>query len=130
MCAVAVFRAPLAGKDDRQRAQLYRCSTHEPTIGTAGRARLICVKGIRTRAPTIRPMDDLARLQAILLLRGAMLPARPDADALAALERCRSCNYKKLCNEWLAARPAAGAWTFCPNAHYIAVRRQQRLQFA
>jgi hypothetical protein len=74
-------------------------------------------------------LDELGRLEAMLRQRGAALPATPDADALAALERCRKCNYRKLCDEFLAARNASGASAFCPNAHYIAVRRQQRLEF-
>ena len=74
-------------------------------------------------------IDELARLQAMLRLRGAALPAAPDADALAAIERCRKCNYQKLCDEFLAAPAVSGARLFCPNNHYVEVRRQQRLQF-
>ena len=74
-------------------------------------------------------LDELARLQAMLRRRGAALPASPDGDALAALERCRKCNYRKLCDAFLADGAAAGACTFCPNSHYIQVRRQKRLAF-
>ena len=75
-------------------------------------------------------LDERARLEAMLRLRGAALPPTPDADALAALERCRKCNYKKLCDELLAA-PAStgGARTFCPNSHYIEACRQKGLAF-
>ena len=61
--------------------------------------------------------------------RGAALPESPDADALAALERCRKCHYQKLCAEFLASSASGIARTFCPNSHYIEVRRQQRLAF-
>jgi hypothetical protein len=74
-------------------------------------------------------LDELARLQAMLASRGAALPPSPDADALAALERCKNCNYKKLCAEFLASPTAGGSRAFCPNAHYIEVRRQRRLEF-
>jgi len=75
------------------------------------------------------PLDELARLKAMLRRRGAALPQVPDADALAALARCKSCNYQKLCAEFLAAPDSSGVFTFCANSHYIAVRRQQRLEF-
>lgn len=75
-------------------------------------------------------LDDLGRLEAMLRQRGAALPAEPDTDALAALERCRKCNYQKLCVEFIAVRGANGPATFCPNSHYIAVRRQRRGELA
>jgi len=74
-------------------------------------------------------LDDFDRLQAMLRLRGAALPPTPDADALAAIERCRKCAYKKLCDEFLAAPASNAARTFCPNTHYVEVRRQRRLAF-
>lgn len=74
-------------------------------------------------------LDEIGRLQAMLRRRGAALPATPDADALAALERCRKCNYQKLCAEFLASSASGIARTFCPNSHYIEVRRQQGLAF-
>jgi len=74
-------------------------------------------------------LDALGRLQAVLRRRGAAMPSAPDADALAALERCKKCNYTKLCDEFLAGGDAGGISTFCPNSHYIAVRRQHRLEF-
>ena len=74
-------------------------------------------------------VDESTRLEAMLHSRGAALPRPPDADALAALERCRKCNYKKLCDEFLAAPVSNGARMFCPNTHYVEVRRQQRLAF-
>ena len=67
--------------------------------------------------------DDLARLQAMLDRRGAALPATPDADALAALERCRRCLRKALCDEFLAAPAPGGSRAFCPNTHYVEARR-------
>jgi hypothetical protein len=75
-------------------------------------------------------LDPLSRLRAMLRLRGAALPATPDADALAALERCKACHYKKLCDEFLAAPDSSGARMFCPNTHYAEVRRHSRLAFA
>jgi len=74
-------------------------------------------------------LDELGRLAAMLRLRGAALPGTPDADALAALERCRKCNYKKLCDEFLAVPVGNRARMFCPNSHYIETRRQHRLVF-
>lgn len=68
-------------------------------------------------------LDELARLRAMFARRGAVWPAAPDADALAALERCRKCNYKKLCDEFLADRVSNTARMFCPNTHYIEIRR-------
>lgn len=76
------------------------------------------------------PLDDLARLQAMLRHRGAALPKTPDADSLAALERCRKCSYKKLCDEFLAAPVSRSARMFCPNSHYIEACRQNRLAFS
>ena len=61
--------------------------------------------------------------------RGAALPPTPDADALAALERCRKCHHVKLCDEFLAAPAPNGARIFCPNTHYVEARRQKRLAF-
>lgn len=75
-------------------------------------------------------LDDLSRLEAMLGLRGAALPAAPNADALAALQRCKKCNYKKMCDEFLAAADATGSRAFCPNTHYIEARRQKRLSFS
>ena len=66
----------------------------------------------------------------MLRLRGGALPRTPDADACAALERCRHCNYQKLCDEFRAAPASNDARMFCPNTHYIEVRRQKRLAFA
>ena len=74
-------------------------------------------------------VDELGRLEAMLRRRGAALPESPDADALAALQRCKSCNYKTLCDEFLSAHSASGSRAFCPNSHYIEVRRQQRIDF-
>jgi hypothetical protein len=74
-------------------------------------------------------LDELARLQAMLRCRGAALPRAPDADALAALERCRKCHQVKLCDEFLAAPASNGARMFCPNTHYVEARRQRRLAF-
>ena len=73
--------------------------------------------------------DELARLAAMLRARGAALPKAPDANALAALERCRKCNYQKLCEQFLAAPDSNGARMFCPNTHYIEALRQKRLAF-
>lgn len=75
-------------------------------------------------------LDDLARLERLLRRRGAALPKSPDRDALDALERCRKCNYKALCDESIAAADTTRARTFCPNSHYIEVRRQQGLAFS
>ena len=75
------------------------------------------------------PLDELGRLKAMLVRRGAALPASPDADTQAALERCKRCHYKKLCDEFLAARVSNGLRAFCPNTHYIEARRQQGLAF-
>lgn len=75
-------------------------------------------------------LDELARLAAMLAGRGAGLPPAPDADTLAALERCRKCHYTKLCDEFLAAPSANGARLFCPNTHYVEARRQNRLAFS
>jgi hypothetical protein len=74
-------------------------------------------------------LDDLARLEAMLASRGAGLPVAADADALAALERCRKCHHKKLCDKFLAVPAANAARSFCPNAHYVEVRRHLRLAF-
>jgi hypothetical protein len=75
-------------------------------------------------------LDDLTRLEAMLAGRGAGLPASPDGDALAALERCKTCHHKKLCDEFLAAGAPGASRAFCPNSHYIEVRRHSRLSFS
>ena len=74
-------------------------------------------------------IDDFARLRAMLACRGAALPRSPDAEALAAIQRCKKCNYVKLCDEFLAAPSSSASRAFCPNTHYIEVRRQRRLAF-
>ena len=74
-------------------------------------------------------LDELARLKAMLRRRGTALPNVPDADALAALERCKSCNYQGPCAEFLAAPDSGGVFALCANSHYVAVRRQRHLEF-
>ena len=68
-------------------------------------------------------LDELARLRAMFARLGGAWPATPDADALAALDRCRKCHYRKLCDEFLADPLSNAARMFCPNTHYIQIRR-------
>jgi len=49
-------------------------------------------------------------------------------DAAAATQRCLACNYKALCDEWLAT--GKGELTFCPNAAWLAKLRQDSLSFS
>jgi hypothetical protein len=72
-----------------------------------------------------------ARLRLIEMLRrrGAALPSSPDADALAAVQRCEACNAKALCDEYLAARNSAAGRSFCPNGPYVESLREARLKF-
>jgi len=92
-----------------------------------------------TRASRLAPLTDADRdalqinAEADVAAVGAVADsysATPDADSLAALERCRKCNYKKLCDESLAAPLSGSARIFCPNSHYIEACRQNRLAFS
>lgn len=71
----------------------------------------------------------MKRLLAMLRRRGATLPNPPDADALAAIERCEACPHTALCDELLAQPGSGGSRTFCVNAGYIAQQRERGLKF-
>jgi hypothetical protein len=75
-------------------------------------------------------LDAVSRLEAMLRRRGAALPQIPDADSLAALERCASCGSTALCDELLASAGNGGNRSFCPNTHYVEALRQRGLAFA
>jgi len=65
----------------------------------------------------------MKRLLAMLRRRGAALPVAPDADALAAIERCEKCRHTSLCDQLLATPGSGGYRGFCPNAPYVEQRR-------
>ena len=71
-------------------------------------------------------LDALGRLEAMARRRRTGLPSAPDADSLAAVERCRQCHYRKLCDEALASADGDGR-AFCPNTHYLAALRARLL---
>lgn len=81
------------------------------------------------RAPA--PAKARVRLYKMIRRRGLTLPTPPsEAQTLAfsaAIRRCRQCNHKALCDEWLAT--GKGEPTFCPNTGWFAKLRQDLLTF-
>ena len=77
--------------------------------------------------------DDRPRVIEVMRLRGAYLPDPLAAGAARHLEeakrRCQSCNWKKLCDEALAAEAKGDFGRFCPNIHYIEQVRCASLNF-
>jgi len=74
-------------------------------------------------------MKTIRRLYAMLRRRAAALPKPLDADARAAIARCRACPATELCDELLASPGNGGYRAFCPNAHYVEHRREITLKF-
>ena len=77
--------------------------------------------------------DDRLRLVEVMRLTRAYLPDAPSAEAARSFEeakrRCLACNFKKLCDEALAAGTRAAFSAFCPNTHYISHVRTASLSF-
>ena len=78
--------------------------------------------------------DERPRVLDVMRLRGAQLPEPMSPEAALHLEeakrRCIACNYKKLCDEALAAGNGAAFSTFCLNSHYIQRLRGRNLSFS
>ncbi len=77
--------------------------------------------------------EERLRLVEVMRLRQAYLPQPPTAEAERCFEeakrRCLACNFKKLCDESLAAGRQAAFGAFCPNTHYIQHVRTASLRF-
>jgi len=77
--------------------------------------------------------DERPRVLDVMRLRQAQIPEPMSPEAARDFEdakrRCLACNYKKLCDEALAAGNAGAFSTFCLNSHYIQQLRGRRLSF-
>lgn len=80
------------------------------------------------------PSDDgHLRVSEVMRRRRAFLPhpltKTAQHDVEQAVQRCLSCNNKKLCDELLEGGATAGFGAFCPNANYVERLRKGSLQF-